>query len=373
MAIATKIDTRITAEEVTKDLLANLNKIFGEETYKTLELKIKALQKEAIQLQREFQNVQNIINQQQYSFNNYNINNNQIYAVALKIYVFIEKLREFFTKETYEYLLYISGKRQSTVQVKQATLEEILPFIGVIENSSKELKLNLSMRRSDLRKIGKDVKVSNEKLINILNNFYLELQNNIFYTTNKKTKRIRRVGKKRLQGKTIEELRQENIIKVQMGYAYEAATLAAIQLGEDPTLTGTRLLNRLVKIYGEVRKGDSSKAFYRGGDISLSAENANLLLKEAKPIELQLKNLSNGFASIAEFKTLSTILNAIVNLLSNKNLSAQSIANALNVYIFKAEKNINNTIANSLSEVMENTLSQTLESFKRNTPNIKIY
>ena len=358
------------AKNIVDDLLKTLGDVFGEETYKTLEQKLARLQKEGAQLQNELGNVQKIIQQQQYSFNSQMTNNDIIYAVSIKIYVFIEKLREFFTKEVYEYLLYVGGKKQSTVQLRKATLEEILPFLGVIENSSKELKINLSMKRSQLRTIGEDVKNNNEKLVQTLNNFYLEMQKDFYYTRSKKSSRLRRVGKQKLKGKTQEQLRQENIIKAQSGYAFEAATLAAISLGAEPNLSGTKLLNKLMKFYGMVRTGDSSRAFYRGGDISLNAENANKLLKMAEPIELQLKNLTNGFASVAELRTLTTVLNAIMNLLSNKSLSPQSIANALNVYIFKAEKNITDTIANSLTEVTEDAL---VEALRNVGPNVKIF
>lgn len=367
MAITKNMPIQQSAKEIVKDLLKELEDIFGEETYKTLESKLAALRKEGEKLQKDLNNVQNIIKQQQYSFSSHMNNNDAIYSVSIKIYVFIEKLREFFTKEVYEYLIYVGGKRQSTVQLKKATLEEILPFLGVIENSSKELKINLSMRRSQLKTIGQDIKVSNEKLVQTLNNFYLEMQKDFYYTRSKKTKKLRRIGKQRIKGKTQEQLREENIIKAQSGYAFEAATLAAISLGAEPNLSGTKLLNKLMKFYGAVRTGDSSRAFYRGGDISLDSIDANKLLSIAEPIELQLKNLTNGFASVAELKTLSTVLTAIMNLLSNKNLSPQSIASALNVYIFKAEKNIDNAIADSLADITEDELDK---AFKNLGPNI---
>ena len=369
MAVTKNMPIQQSAKEIVKDLLIELEDIFGKETYKTLESKLAALKSEGEKLQRDLNNVQNIIKQQQYSFNSHMNNNDAIYSTSIKIYVFIEKLREFFTKEAYEYLLYVGGKRQSTVQLKKATLEEIIPFLGVIENSSKELKINLSMRRSQLKTIGQDVKASNEKLVQTLNNFYLEMQKDFYYTRSKKTKKLYRVGRKRIKGKTQEQLRQENIIKAQSGYAFEAATLAAISLGAEPNLSGAKLLNKLMKFYGAVRTGDSSRAFYRGGDISLDSVDANKLLKATESIELQLKNLTNGFASVAELRTLSTVLTAIMNLLSNKNLSPQSIANALNVYIFKAEKNIDNAIANALTDATEDELEK---AFKNLGPNITV-
>lgn len=379
----------LTPQEAAKNLINELNECFSEEAQSTLEKKIGSLKAQADKLKGELDAVKKTSQQSQ------KYDQNQVASIYLRIYVFIEKLREFFTKETYEYLLYFNnGTSSNQVIMKKAALDDILPYIKVVEDSSKKLKLGLSMNQQNLLN-GNNMKnlsnlaAQNNVLINQLNDFYLKLtQTMVFYSSKTKRRAGQKViskaksqakvltknpnNKKSINVLTKEVMSNWGYSRVMAGFAYEAATAAALRLGDSlSNLNTTQLMNRLVKIYIQTI---GNTAFYRGGDLSLSTEEASRLLSEdIGPIELQLKNLSSGFASVANFATLENVFSVIYNLLYRKEWTPEQIANSLNVYIFKAEKNIDDQFIKSLDQITETTLDNAMATFVKNNPNIKIF
>lgn len=337
-----KVDYSSAAQTVAKYLNINLPKIFAQQTIenKSLKASFEKIKKEALNLLSQFQALELMRKKRSLLYRKHS------YLVNVKAYAFIEKAREFFTNETIDYLLVVEQNNQ--LSIKYATLEEILPMLRIGRERSAAgggTKIQIRNIKSEISNI-KNINFQNEKIEKNIENFYYILTKQIeYYKSN---------------------------TKIMPGYAIEAAAVAATREAS------FKMLNRELNISNPLQLQEDLKEIYQkqigqtpffgGGD--LNNETARELFNISKNIQLQIKNLSSGGASVATTEALKNVLKYLIFILS-KPLNPKEIKEIISKELFKSNKQITDILSLALKETTEKELDK-FEKGLQSLPSIKL-
>ena len=158
--------------------------------------------------------------------------------------------------------------------------------------------------------------------------------------------------------------------RVMSGYAIEAAAVAATKEASFKMLNKEidvanyiQLKEDLINIYQQ-QLGQTP--FYGGGDLDQNIVKE--LFGITKNIQLQVKNLSSGGASVATTAALKNVLKYLVLVLSQP-LSVSEIEKTLNNQLFKSDKQITDILSEALKEPLNLDI---LENELKSLPNVKL-
>lgn len=294
-------------------------KEMAQETFEKIKPQIEIFKKEIQKIKKEFELVGFLGKKNKLDFSNKK-DKDRMLIVAQKAYILIEKMREYFTKETIDYLILVEDADQ--VQIKKGSLEQLVSTLSIIKATRGGLRLQIT--RFSKIKTWQDADIS-KPVLDSIKNIY-----NILTSLNKPDQYI------------------------STGYAFEVSVMESLK--NDPQLQNKspeQLANYLLNRYKEHLKGEKA-AFYREGDLPNFL--SHLLLKESKNIALQLKRISSQTsAPLAMINTLNVVLRNAEYIL-NSGLSPMEIVKIINKYLFSAEKNLTKTIEKKLKKEVEEAL-----------------
>lgn len=255
------------------------------------------------------------------------------FQAAMKSYIFVEKVREYFTGEEIQYLMMLSSGEN--IDMKVLTLKDIIPLMRPGSKGGSWTKIDIHQIKRNLNKIQSQFTLNNKYKQQILS-FYQIL---------------------------------ETIPGTQRGYAYEAAVKAMeeinLELEENPQSDIIRNSKKLEKKLLDVYKNQIGQTpFYVKGDIEtttfLKAFGIN---EKINNILFQLKNLaSSNAAQIATYLTLTNLLIYFIYILNSTSIEQE--VKTLFEKFFKEDKKISSLISKNIKTEVENIVSQFEKSIR---------
>ena len=293
-----------------------------------------------------------------------------------KAYVFVQKTREYITKEVLEYIIYFdesttkaTGKRgdHSKDKVGVFTLKDILSTVSLSlkagEKEAAKLRLN---RQNNIKALYDSIQTMEKWQEEIIANFeailaarqarYQQIQQDASIPPGEKKEKLKKAFTSR-------------------GFTAEAAITFIGDRGD---------LEALISAYKQ-----DTEAFWRGGDLQSGKKgkgsNTNkksglqdsvdelpkdLLKKYNQQVNFEVKRLSGTAeksigAGLVSLSGLITAITAIVNIFTNPNLTAQQIKGFVKKFLFKANKNISTKTAESLANLSAQQLNDTFNDFAK--------
>jgi hypothetical protein len=287
-------------------------KEMAQETFKNLKPQIEIFKNEIQKIKKEFELVGFLGKKSRLDFSNKK-DKERMLIVAQRAYILIEKMREYFTKETIDYLILVEDDQ---IQITKGTLEQLVSTLSIIKATGGKLRLQIT--HFSKIKTWQDADIS-KPVLDSIKNIY-----NILMSFNRPDQYI------------------------STGYSFEVSVMEALK--NDSSLQNKNpqeLANYLLNQYKLHLRGEKA-AFYREGD--LPKEISQKLLKETKNITLQLKRISSQTsAPLAMINTLNVVLRNVDYIL-NSELAPEKMVELINKYLFNAEKNLTKTIEKKLKE-----------------------
>lgn len=335
------------ATEIEQYLKEDLSNIFGTESNRLTKIKLQNIGKEAnnilkklrakrtiihTQLQRVVQPDAALLMAMQKHLIEYQ-------STLIKGYAFIQKTRQFITKETLEYVvLFDDGKDNS--KVGQLTLEQLIPALSLAVQIDKKGNIISGLKIANTEYFSTLKNSSNTFLSSRdIENRIIEIYRTLMYSETGKSRRTRWEGQ-----------------HLSAGFGFETAAEEALNNKSefyDPQKSYKDRVNYLVSKYQQ-----DTQVFWKGAD--LATQNGRYELKKISTIT----NYGN-IAGLASSTAIETGLIMIKNICLSMGLKTKE-AKALLENMFNAEyKNIAKTTAEKMTKMAfdeaEKILSQAIK------------